>query len=135
MRKEDYMKWSELFASILGDKDVDVSQPTVQSQSIQQPSVSTPEQPTTTPTVSQQNTEPSSQQNSSAQNVAAPNLTQESFDALNKRIAELESANRDLLMNGTARQQPAATPESLIYSLCVERNNHGKQTGQNSNTN
>lgn len=126
------MKWSELFASILGDKDTDVtklpeSHPTT-------PSV--PPVPTTKPSNTtteqlhiQEVQQPS---NNSPTTTTAPNFTQEQFDALNARIKELEQANKDLALKGTVDAPPAMSPEEIIFNLCVGRSNNGKQ---DSNTN
>lgn len=131
MRKEDIMKWSELFASLLGERDTDVSQSQDSQESIQKSLPETSQQPITIPNI-QQNTDALSQFNNSTQKTIGQNLTQEQFDALNSRIAELEQANRELTLRGSVTKQEVATPESLIYSLCVERNNNGKTDNSNS---
>lgn len=131
MRKEDIMKWSELFASLLGERDTDVSQSPDSQESIQKSLPETSQQPITIPNI-QQNTDALSQFNNSTQKTIGQNLTQEQFDALNSRIAELEEANRELVLRGSVTKHEVATPESLIYSLCVERNNNGKTDNSNS---
>lgn len=131
------MKWSELFAGILGEKDVEVgSSPSPssnsQTQSNSQVEDSVGNKEATAPVTSESHSS-QSQQNNGTQQTGVQNLTQSQFDALNAKIAELEAANRELLLNGASQNQtPEATPESLIYSLCVERNGHGKQSTKNS---
>lgn len=112
------MKWSELFATVLGEKDVDVSNSTESEKS---------EQETSTVTKESDNSKTKEELNNSAQN-----FTKEQFDALNARIKELEQANKDLALKGTVDAPPAVSPEEIIYNLCVGRSNNGKQ---NSNTN
>lgn len=128
------MKWSELFANILGEKDTEVSTTSGNiGATTQEHSQVTTLAGNTQEQVESTNVQLPVQVSNSMQTQSAPNLTQEQFDALNRKIAELEAANRELLLNGASQDQtPEATPESLIYSLCVERNGHGKQNTTNS---
>lgn len=126
------MKWSELFASILGDRDTDVMKLPESQASTQSTTTAPTSVPDTTTTTQSPVTEAQHLSNSTT-TTTAQNLTQEQFDALNARIEELESANRELALKGTVDAPPSMSPEEIIYNLCVGRSNNGKQSN-NSNT-
>lgn len=127
------MKWSTLFASILGDKDTDVSEFLKSQNSNQNSSSPESEKQTTIQTAIKHVSQPESQSVNSTQHIIEQNqLTKEQFDALNARIKELETANKELLLKGTVDAPPIQSPEEIIYNLCVGRsNNNGKQLNTN----
>ena len=137
------MKWSEFFAGLLGDKDTDVSVPSLdvsgiqsnQNVSIQDNSngeqlhlsnkqdIPSGQSTTVLNTVTNQSTNDQNQE-----------FTKQQFDALNARIKQLEDANKALLLQGSADTVQPKTDEEILYSLCVGGRNHGKESDSNQRT-
>lgn len=121
------MKWSELFSTLLGLKDVDVPESFVQNGGAQLP----PSQFSGTSVADAGDAKKDLQPPSTIGNGATPEVTvnpeiSKEFDALNARIKELEEANKQLVMQGSIPQTPQLTDEELIYNLCVGRT-YGEQ--------
>lgn len=114
------MKWSEFFGKRFMESEVpeDLSNANVeQMQKEQQISTHSNVENTELQSKNAQISEASTNQNQS----------KSEFDALNAKVAELQEANRKLLMRGTLKEEKPQTDEEIIMDLCVNRRKHGNQ--------
>lgn len=125
------IKWSDLFASLLGEKDtVTIGDTTPPTQANPETAASLPSSPTTTVP---ETTTPSAIAASTVANQTSPAANPEfntaERDALLAEIAKLRAANQQLVMQGTLAPNNDISSKSdteLIYSLCAGRSKDGR---------
>lgn len=125
------IKWSDLFASLLGEKDtVTIGDTTPPTPASPETAATLPLSPTTT--VPETTTTSATGENTAVNQTspaANPEFNTAERDALLAEIARLKAANQQLVMQGTLAPNNDISSKSdteLIYNLCAGRSKDGR---------